>query len=214
MANVRKRVEAAILEKLRNGELKPGDRISHPQLAQELGVSSNPVVHAFRRLEGIGVLEHTSSGSTRVAVRSMREIFAYFQIRETTEGLAARFCARLCSDEELAILNVRLEKLEESIRLNKVDEEAEENFHGGIVEFSHTPFLKAEHEKLRLVDLTIAAYLQEMGDDPSAIPDDPGHRPIMEAINRRDDVEAERLMRAHLSAHTRKLDLKKLEETR
>ena len=211
MASTRKRVETAILDKLRKGDLKPGERISHLKLAQELGVSSNPVVHAFRRLEGIGVLEHTPSGSTRVVERTPREVYCGFVLRQTIEGLAARFCAELCTDEEMAVLNVRVEKLEQRIRAKEWDYEGEQGFHGGIVEFSHTPFLQMEYSRLRLVELA-TAYARKTGGVGPFSPD-PGHSAVMEAICRRDAGEAERLMRIHLGARLRKFAVTDMEMT-
>lgn len=221
MNTVRKRVENVILEKVRTGKLKPGMEISHLKLAKEVGVSSNPVVHAFRRLEGAGVLEYMASGKTRVRSVSPREAYAGFVFRETIEGLAARFCATLCTDEEMAILQVRLEKLESEIQKEErqiaaggqVDADAvnatearmlhaEEQFHGGIVEFSHTPLLLHEHARLMLVALTMTGYGLHMNGNCATLPDDPGHRAIMEAIRRRDGAAAERLMRAHLACHS------------
>ena len=81
----------------------------------------------------------------------------------------------------------------------------------GIVEFSHTPFLQAEHSRLRYVELTVAGYIRQTHGDVSALPEDPGHRAITEAICQQDGTEAERLMRAHLSAHSRRFAATDLE---
>ncbi len=232
MGTVRRRVENAILEKVSTGTLKPGVSISHLKLAKELGVSSNPVVHAFRRLEGAGILEYMPSGETRVRPLIPREAYAGFVLRETIEGLGARFCSMFCTDEEKAVLQVRLERLEEAIHQEQTQGmaqgrpradvtefhqtrvlDAEEQFHGGIVAFSHTPLLLHEHKRLVLVSLTMTAYGLQMHGDYATLADDPGHRAIMEAIRCRDGVEAERLMRAHLVCHYKQFSDADLERT-
>ena len=56
-----------ILAAVHRGELKPGQRISDAELADEFGVSRTPVREALQRLREIGIIEASPSRFTRVA---------------------------------------------------------------------------------------------------------------------------------------------------
>lgn len=180
---------------IETGELKPGDPIRHLELAARLGTSNNPVIQSLRRLEGLGILEHTSSGETRVRVYSDRELYAAYVVREAIEAMAARFCALFATEEEVAILLVRSRKLERRYERGEWAEQEEQDFHRGVVAFSHTPFLEHLHRGAMVLRSTFRQHLIQGRD----IRDMVGlHRPVMEAIEKRDADAAEKAMRDHI----------------
>lgn len=63
-----------ILGAVRRGELRPGQRISDAQLAEEFGVSRTPVREALVRLRELGIVEASASRFTRVAVIGRRQL--------------------------------------------------------------------------------------------------------------------------------------------
>jgi DNA-binding GntR family transcriptional regulator len=63
-----------ILAAVHRGELKPGQRISDADLADEFGVSRTPVREALQRLREIGIIEASPSRFTRVADVSARQM--------------------------------------------------------------------------------------------------------------------------------------------
>jgi DNA-binding GntR family transcriptional regulator len=203
------RVEEVIIDKVLSGEMKPGDSISHSRLAEQLGVSNNPVIHALRRLEGLGILEQTPSGSSRVKPFTLREVIAVMALREGLEGIAARFCAQFCSDEELAVLQVRAGKLDARLSEGSLAVDEEIAFHSGVVEFAHTPYLSSVHKGLMLTHTALCSRWMDFARGAGV----GTHREIMDAIQLRDGKLAESAMRQHLHTARRRLEEHYLEKT-
>lgn len=74
-------------------ELKPGERLSVPALAAELGLSRTPVREAVQRLvaEGMGV-EKVNHGAVVTEI-DPAELAVVYELRAVLEGLAARRAA-------------------------------------------------------------------------------------------------------------------------
>jgi DNA-binding GntR family transcriptional regulator len=86
---------------IREGQVKPGDRIMEIEAAQWLGVSRTPVRDAIRRLEAEGMLQHEPRNGLVVARLDRQAVMELYVMREILEGTAARLCARHASDMEL-----------------------------------------------------------------------------------------------------------------
>lgn len=69
-----------ILESVHRGELKPGQRISDAELADEFGVSRTPVREALQRLREIGIIEASASRFTRIAVVNTEQLAAALKV--------------------------------------------------------------------------------------------------------------------------------------
>ena len=54
-------------EGLRNGDLRPGQRVLEVELAERLGMSRTPVREAIRRLQAEGLIAHGPGGGLCVA---------------------------------------------------------------------------------------------------------------------------------------------------
>jgi len=195
MARAAEVVESWILESILSGQLKPGDHIPHLTLARKLKVSNNPVIQVLRKLEGRGILDRAPDGVCRVRDYSHREIFAALAVREAIEGVAARFCAQFGTDEDLAVVGVRFDKMIQAYRKGNYAPSEELAFHKAIVEFSYAPFLVHLYDTILIIRQTFT--LRAGGRSAAeliAI-----HEPIMEAISRRDADAAERAARKHVA---------------
>ena len=91
---------------VRNGILKPGERLMEIQLAEELGVSRTPVREAIRRLELEGYVIMMPRRGTYVANLSIRDINEVFEIRTSLESLSSGLAAERITDEELERLQL------------------------------------------------------------------------------------------------------------
>lgn len=91
----------SLREAIRNGVLKPGERIMEIQLAEELGVSRTPVREAIRKLELEGYVVMMPRRGTYVANMSIRDINEIFEIRTALESLSNGLAAEHITDEEL-----------------------------------------------------------------------------------------------------------------
>ena len=94
---VAEEIRAAIL----SGQFKPGERLVEDRLAEEFGVSRNPVREAMRTLASEGLIEVTARRGAVVASLSPQEAEELLEVRATLEGANARLAARRHDPEVL-----------------------------------------------------------------------------------------------------------------
>lgn len=86
-------VHKAILAEIAGGRLRPGARIIQEQLAQELGVSRQPVQQALTLLRKEGVLSDAPGRGLQVAPLNLEHVRHMYEVRAVIEGLAFRKAA-------------------------------------------------------------------------------------------------------------------------
>jgi len=64
-----------------DGTLRPGERLTEDRLAEQLGVSRNPIREAIRLLEGEGFLDVTARRGAFVATLSSSQAADLFEVR-------------------------------------------------------------------------------------------------------------------------------------
>src|SRR6202045_3628078 len=88
------RVIAELRQAILSGRLKPGERLVEERLADELGVSRNPVREAIRALASEGLIEVTARRGAAVATMTDQEARETIEVRALLEGQNARLAAR------------------------------------------------------------------------------------------------------------------------
>lgn len=86
-------VAAELRRLILDGSLQPGERLVEDRLAQQLGVSRNPIREAMRVLEAEGFLDVLSRRGAFVAKLSARQADDLFHVRLALEPLGARLAA-------------------------------------------------------------------------------------------------------------------------
>ncbi len=86
-------VQDAILAEIASGTLPPGSRIIQEQIAQELGVSRQPVQQALVVLRNLGVLHDAPGRGLQVAPLDLDHVRNMYDMRSVIEGLAFRKAA-------------------------------------------------------------------------------------------------------------------------
>lgn len=76
-----------------DGQLAPGERLIEDRLAEQLGVSRNPIREAIRILEAEGFLDVAARRGASVATLSAKQAAELFQVRLALEPLGARLAA-------------------------------------------------------------------------------------------------------------------------
>ena len=91
-------VKESLFEGILTGELRPGEKLQQTKLAEELGVSRQPVSHALRLLEEQGILTALDRRSLTVAEPDMTSMLQMMDVRRELDGLAARctIAAKAC----------------------------------------------------------------------------------------------------------------------
>jgi DNA-binding GntR family transcriptional regulator len=86
-------VHQAIVSEIAQGNLRPGARIIQEQIADELGVSRQPVQQALLLLRNQGVLTDAPGRGLIVAPLDLAYVGSMYEIRAVIEGLAFRRAA-------------------------------------------------------------------------------------------------------------------------
>jgi DNA-binding GntR family transcriptional regulator len=88
------RVVAELRQAILCGRLKPGERLIEERLAENLGVSRNPVREAIRALASEGLVEVTARRGASVLKLTEQEARETIEVRALLEGHNARLAAR------------------------------------------------------------------------------------------------------------------------
>jgi len=110
--SVQDAVADRIRQMIRDGQLKPGDRLQQNELANTLGVSAMPVREALRQLQAEGLVVFYPRRGAIVAQISLAEYEEIFRMREELEILACRWAGEDFSRISLPRLSQILTDLE------------------------------------------------------------------------------------------------------
>lgn len=91
-------VHRSILSSIASGQLRPGERIIQEQLAQQLGISRQPVQQALTLLRKEGVLIDAPGRGLQVAPLDLQHVRHMYEVRAVIEGLAFRSAAERSAD--------------------------------------------------------------------------------------------------------------------
>ncbi len=108
-------IEEQLRDALVSGKLRPGQRLSIRELAQQLGTSPTPVREALIRLAAAKILVSEPNQAFRVPLPTRREYLEICKIRRAVEGLAAEEAALAIDAEGIT----RLEGLAAEFRTAK-----------------------------------------------------------------------------------------------
>ncbi len=110
---LRERILETIREAILKGDLKPGEKVAEPELAERFGISRTPIREAFRQLESEGFLTVIPRKGAVVAALSERDVQEYYAVKSILEGYAAELAAQNLSEKELA----KLESINERLKV-------------------------------------------------------------------------------------------------
>lgn len=79
-----------LLEKITNGEYKPGEKLVIRRLTKDLGVSEIPIREAIKNLEAEGYVSHDANKSVTICKMGIDDLDDFFHIRGVLEGYATR----------------------------------------------------------------------------------------------------------------------------
>jgi DNA-binding GntR family transcriptional regulator len=185
-----------------SGEIGPGEWIRQEEVAERLGASRLPVREALRMLEAEGLAEHERHRGARVPSLSMHEVDVIYRMREQLEQLAIAE-----SIPHLTEADVRhLEDVQEQIEALRHEDNADiARFLELDREFHLAGYAGCRIEQLtgsvvRLWNSTAhyrRAFLTLSGPGRAWVIN-AEHRLLLDAISRRDSVDAERFVAGHV----------------
>jgi DNA-binding GntR family transcriptional regulator len=107
---LREIVADEIRSMIARGDLVPGERLYEDRLAEQLGVSRNPVREAIRALEGTGLVEVVPRRGAYVSRLDPDQLRQLLELRSVIEAYAAELAARNHRADDVAELRRCLEE--------------------------------------------------------------------------------------------------------
>lgn len=192
---LREKILETIRESILKGQLKPGEKVAEPELAERFGISRTPIREAFRQLESEGYLTVIPRKGAVVTALSERAVEEFYAIKSILEGYAAQMAAENMADKDIEKLEAINQKLQEL-----ADEGDVKTFFRVHNEF-HEVFIRAAgNEKLlelinqlmlkfnrfRLASLSLPGRMEISVKE---------HEKIIKAFKRKDGSQADNLVR-------------------
>jgi len=212
------RVSEDIIEQIRDlvtsGRLKPGDRLpGERELAETFSVCRSAVREAIRALESLGIVDARAGEGTFVAALAGSQrrdpitasLFQawntqrnLFEVRRVLEPGLAALAARRAKPEQIEKMRAILDDHKGKVQARESYMKEDIAFHYLVAEATGNEIL------LRVAD-SLMELLRETRDTSGKIAARPGrslkqHQAILNAIEARNPLVAERRMREHISA--------------
>jgi DNA-binding GntR family transcriptional regulator len=186
------------------GDLRPGERLLEDRIADQLGVSRNPVREAIRALEAGGLVEVQPRRGAYVTKFDLDDLRNLLELRSLLEAYAAELAARHRSDADLVELGRCVHEGREAAARQDhvVAADCHRDFHLAIERAAGNQHLGAVVAPLRdKTELVFSVLLDQRG--PMGWDE---HEAIREAIADGDPVQAMVCTREHMRSVIRDLE--------
>ena len=208
-----------IMQMIRNGDFKPGDKLpSEPELMKIFNVGRSSIREAIGALSLIGLVTVRPGQGTHVAGQSLNsedkpiglmltagpdKVREFVEARLELEKIIARLAAERATDQEIEALKAIHARLKPPLKNRAATIEADLEFHGTIARASHNSLLVRILSELRL---PMRNWIEQKADFKliyGKVYEQ--HAAIMDAIEARDGSKAQAAMQAHLESIGEKL---------
>lgn len=201
-----------IVDMIQRGILRQGDRLpTERELVTQLGVSRTSVREALRALDLMGITDSRVKEGTFIKSTSLdltlltlartggfdgRRLCETYEVRTQLEALGVRLAARNRSGKHLRALRDAVEDMRKEIAAGERGQRADRLFHRIVAEAAGNGVLTGILAMCaEIVDASIAAANAHA--NVNILVDE--HLELLEAIESRDEIRAEALMRDHIS---------------
>ncbi|MES2529534.1 MAG: GntR family transcriptional regulator [Pseudomonadota bacterium] len=191
-------VEAQLTRAIVEGRLPPGSRIVEADIARRMGISRAPVREAARRLERQGVLVARPRHGFAVRTISVQEIDDLYEVRLSLEMTAIELACRKADDAGLARVQAMVEAMVQQAPMLPQHERIGSDLalHTLICELSGNAHLLRIYQNTQTEMRMVIALIDAVYHDPASVA--AFHRPIVDALLRRDAPAAQAAIRVHL----------------
>jgi DNA-binding GntR family transcriptional regulator len=187
----------ALREAILEAKLPPGAPIIQAEVARQLGISRAPLREALRELEEEGLVVNIPFRGTFVSTIDRRSLDELCSFRNLIERFAVQRVIERASDDDLARLREIVERMQAHADQGDIDavDRDDVSFHTTVCEL-------ADHNLLFQVWKTYAPQIQRAMALRNKVNSDAHrivalHRPILEAILRRDAAAAQACYAEH-----------------
>ncbi|MEZ5738649.1 MAG: GntR family transcriptional regulator [Burkholderiaceae bacterium] len=191
-------VHQAILTDIAAGRLRPGARIIQEQLAQQLGISRQPVQQALTLLRKEGVLSDAPGRGLQVAPLDLQHVRQMYDVRAVIEGLAFRKAAENGAAQAASKgpALIRAGRKAVASRSFQAMIAADMAFHHFIYALSGNPLIGPSMQTHWTQTQRVMGEVLMRDDKPRDIWDQ--HEALLAAVASGDGERAERLARQHI----------------
>ncbi|HOO11810.1 MAG TPA: GntR family transcriptional regulator [Bacillota bacterium] len=196
--SLREKIFLKLRQDILDGRYKAGDSLVELKLAEEMGVSRTPVREAIRQLELEGLVFSIPNKGVFVEGITSQDIDDIYAIRESMEGLAARWAIERMDEQSLKELENLCELMEFYTGKSDLDRVGELNskFHDLIFESTNSKPLKQILSDFQYYIGNIRlASLKSPGRAEQSLKE---HKAIVEAFKDRDVERGERVLVEHI----------------
>jgi DNA-binding GntR family transcriptional regulator len=191
-------VHKAILAEIAGGKLPPGARIIQEQLAQELGVSRQPIQQALTLLRKEGVLSDAPGRGLQVAPLNLDAVRHMYELRAVIEGLAFRQAAQSSADDVARRAQALIRAGRKAVAAQSYPAmiAADMALHHFIYAQSGNPLVAPSMETHWTQTQRVMGHVLMHDDKPRDIWDQ--HERMLDAVASGDGAQAEKLARQHI----------------
>ncbi len=200
------RIYHRIREGILDGTYAPDEELKEKSIGDEFGVSRTPVREALRQLELEGLVTIIPNKGAYVAAISVQDIKDIYEMRSLLEGLCAKWAAEKATDEQLA-------ELEENVFLTEfhLKKENWEQIYELDNRFHELLYEACDSRELKQVLTNYHQYVQRirritLGKQQRAANSMEEHRQIVEALKKRDSLEAQQCATNHIRSTISNMD--------
>lgn len=129
-----------LVDAISQGQLKPGQRITQEELAEQLHVSRQPVLQALRMLKHDGLVLDAPGRGVQVAPLTSALTAQVYELRGTLDALAAKLAAQRCAKLDPALIKAGREA-QKSKNLQLLIQ-ADVHFHQALYAASGNPLIE------------------------------------------------------------------------
>jgi DNA-binding GntR family transcriptional regulator len=192
----------ALRQAFLNGEFKPGERLSEPELCQRLGVSRSTVREALRHLDQEGWVTRIPFKGTFARTLSEKDLRELNSLRAALEAFACELVVERATDEDIAGLASIIDGMANAATSGDAQEALQLHFrfHQRLCELSghsllqkHWSMLASQVGRALKLSPEVYGFLSDGGKLLSE------HRPIAEALASRDLTRVRAILRHHIT---------------
>ncbi|MGH0053445.1 MAG: GntR family transcriptional regulator [Sphaerochaetaceae bacterium] len=199
-----------ILDKILNGDMKPGTKISLRKMATEIGTSTIPVIEAVKRLESDMLVQSKPKWGAYVSVPTYERIKKTYQVREAIECETARYLSTnlvSAQKDELYSLATLLDTTPYTPETIQESRNAHLRFHMLLTEYTGNEIMLEVLKRMNFYWILANALATNAHKVPYPRY---WHRLLMDDICKGDPDLAEKSMRTHI--HNAVLNIEQLHE--
>jgi DNA-binding GntR family transcriptional regulator len=200
----------AFTRQLLERRLVPGQFVTQRDLAALVGFPLGAIREMIPRLETEGLIRTLAQRGLQITAADPRLIRYAFQMREMIESEAIIHYVRTAPDEAIEAGVASLAEIMEQARAGRIDpalvaraQAVDWGFHDTIVESLQNPLLNDVH-RVNAIRIRLMMYDRVTLTPEVLAPALEEHRPILDAVRRRDGKAALKALKSHLASARRR----------